>query len=88
MELIFEVVTYLDIGPLARVGPNHLLTDDPEYVKRILAVRSKYARGSWFDILKLDPLSPNLVSGRNKREHDHLRWQMSAGVSIAITFLM
>lgn len=68
-------------GPLARVGPNHLLTDDPQFVMRILGVRSKYARGSWFDILKLDPLLPNLVSGRNKKEHDHLRLQMSAGVS-------
>ena len=70
-------------GPLARIGPNHLLTDDPQFVMRILGVRSKYARGSWFDILKLDPLLPNLVSGRNKKEHDHLRLQMSAGVSIA-----
>ncbi|KAL8793769.1 MAG: hypothetical protein Q9195_003599 [Heterodermia aff. obscurata] len=48
---------------------------------KILGVRSKYARGSWFDILKLDPLLPNLVSGRNKKEHDHLRLQMSAGYS-------
>ena len=32
------------IGTLARVGPNQLITDDPELLKRMAAVRSEYTR--------------------------------------------
>jgi hypothetical protein len=32
-------------GSLARVGPNELITSDPEVLQRIMAVRSGYTRG-------------------------------------------
>jgi hypothetical protein len=66
-------------GPLARIGPNHLITDDPDFTKRILAARSHYTRGPWFDSIKIDPHIPNIVSERNHGKHNHLRYQMSAG---------
>uniref|UniRef100_A0A093VCR3 Pisatin demethylase n=1 Tax=Talaromyces marneffei PM1 TaxID=1077442 RepID=A0A093VCR3_TALMA len=66
-------------GPIARVGPNHLLTDDPEVVRRILATRSHYTRGPWFDSIKIDPHIPNIVSERNTGRHNRLRHKMSAG---------
>lgn len=66
-------------GPLARIGPNHLLTDDPELTRRILAARSHYTRGPWFDSIKIDPHVPNIVSERHPGRHNHLRYQMSAG---------
>lgn len=34
------------IGSLARIGPNELVTDDPELLRRMMAVRSDYSRGS------------------------------------------
>ena len=34
------------IGSLARIGPNELVTDDPELLRRMMAVRSEYSRGS------------------------------------------
>lgn len=67
-------------GPLARIGPNHLLTSDPETTRRILASRSSYVRGPWYDALKLDPHRANLVTERNTRKHNKLRHQMSQGV--------
>lgn len=33
------------IGSLARVGPNDLVTDDPDVLRRMMAVRSPYSRG-------------------------------------------
>jgi hypothetical protein len=33
------------IGSLVRVGPNELVTDDPEVLRRMMAVRSGYTRG-------------------------------------------
>lgn len=32
-------------GSLARVGPNDLVTDDPDVIRRMMAVRSPYTRG-------------------------------------------
>lgn len=66
-------------GPLARIGPNHLLTNDPEFTRRILAARSHYTRGPWFDSIKIDPHISNIVSERHPGKHNRLRYQMSAG---------
>lgn len=66
-------------GSLARIGPNNLLTDDPELTRRLLAARSHYTRGPWFDSIKIDPHVPNIVSERHPGKHNHLRYQMSAG---------
>ncbi|SMY20399.1 unnamed protein product [Zymoseptoria tritici ST99CH_1A5] len=66
-------------GPIARIGPNHLLTSDPELVKHILAARSHYTRGAWFDSIRIDPEVTNIVSERDTGRHNHLRHQMSGG---------
>lgn len=66
-------------GPIARIGPNHLLTDDPQLVRRILAARSHYTRGPWFDSIRIDPQTTNIVSERDTGKHNHLRHQMSGG---------
>ena len=66
-------------GPVARIGPNNLVTDDPEFTRRILAARSHYTRGPWFDSIKINPHISNIVSERNPGKHNHLRYQMSAG---------
>lgn len=33
------------VGSLVRVGPNELVTDDPDVMRRMMAVRSAYTRG-------------------------------------------
>jgi hypothetical protein len=66
-------------GSIARIGPNHLLTDDPVLVRRILAARSHYTRGPWFDSIRIDPQTTNIVSERDAGKHNHLRHQMSGG---------
>ncbi len=32
-------------GSLVRIGPNELATDDPELLRRMMAIRSDYSRG-------------------------------------------
>ncbi|KAL8921608.1 MAG: hypothetical protein Q9172_003933 [Xanthocarpia lactea] len=66
-------------GSLARIGPNHLLTSDPVTTQKILAVRSKYTRGPWYDSLRIDPHRTNLVTERDTRKHSTLRHQLSPG---------
>lgn len=66
-------------GPIARIGPNNLLTDDPELTKRILSARSRYTRGPWFDFFNIDPHTPNLLSERHPGKHNRLRYRMAPG---------
>ena len=68
------------IGPLARIGPTHLLTDDPELVRRMLAPRTKYTRGPWFDCFTIDPDESNIASERDQGKHNTLRSQVAPGV--------
>ncbi|KAH7090468.1 putative benzoate 4-monooxygenase cytochrome P450 [Paraphoma chrysanthemicola] len=66
-------------GKFARIGPNHLLTDDPEVHWRVLAPHSKYVRSSWFDSLRLDPHFASIASETDTAKHDALRSKVSAG---------
>jgi cytochrome P450 len=68
-------------GSLARVGPNELVTDDPEVVRRMTAVRSEYTRSPWWGAMRLEPGKDNLVSTRDEARHTRLRKQMAAGYS-------
>lgn len=67
-------------GRLARIGPNHLLTDDAEINWRILGPHSKYRRGNWFDSLRFNPHYTSIASETDPVKHDALRWKVSAGV--------
>lgn len=42
-------------GSIARVGPNILVTSEPDLMKRMLNVRTKYKRGDWYAAMRFDP---------------------------------
>jgi hypothetical protein len=69
------------LGPLVRIGPNHLITDDPEVLRNMSAVRSPYRRSIWYDGLRLEHNYFNVVSERHESRHNDLRAKMGAGVS-------
>jgi hypothetical protein len=48
------------------------------------APRSRWARGDWYDGMKLDPRVNNVFSERDEKRHAELRAKMIAGVSYAI----
>ncbi|KAI9717488.1 MAG: hypothetical protein M1828_007188 [Chrysothrix sp. TS-e1954] len=68
----------MHIGSLARIGPNHLITSDPRLTRKILATHSRYTRGPWFDSIRIDPYVANIVSERDEKKHDALRYKLSA----------
>lgn len=82
VEGCFEFILTFFTGPLARIGPNHLLTDDPDVTRRILSARSPYLRAPWFDSIRIDPHIPNIVSERDPEKHNRLRARLAAGVSL------
>lgn len=69
----------LKYGPLVRVGPNHIVTSDPELIRRINAPRSPYRRGKWYVGARLTPRVDNVFSERQEDKHDELRKKLAAG---------
>lgn len=66
-------------GPLARIGPNDVVTNDPEVVRRMNGARSTYVRSSWYRSLKMDPYHDSLSSIRDTKAHDKLKAKLSFG---------
>ncbi|KAK1991880.1 cytochrome P450 [Colletotrichum falcatum] len=66
-------------GPLVRVGPNDLVTDDPDVLRRMNAVRSAYGRSSWYDSTKLNPHEDSMFSLRDVGAHDRLKAKCANG---------
>lgn len=65
-------------GRLVRVGPNYLLTDDPETLRQISAARSQYNRDEWWVSLSLTPGSTNLATILEAEPHDKVKAKMAA----------
>lgn len=57
------------------------MTDDPEVIKRLWAVRSKYKKSEWYDAVRFDPSRDNIISLKDDEQHNALRAKMAAGVS-------
>ncbi|KDN62705.1 putative cytochrome P450 [Colletotrichum sublineola] len=70
-----------DTGPLVRVGPSDLVTSDPDLMKHMLGVRTKFKRSDWYDAMRLDPGKDNVLSMRDDALHADLRSKMAAGYS-------
>lgn len=60
-------------GDLIRVGSNELVTRNPDDWKKILAVRTKYCRGDFYDCLRVEPGIDNILSQRDDVLHSSLR---------------
>ncbi|KAE9376647.1 cytochrome P450 [Stipitochalara longipes BDJ] len=68
-------------GGLARVGPNFLVTNDPDQMRKMLAARSPYLRSDWYTGMKFDPSRDNITSERNEKRHTELRAKLALGYS-------
>ena len=66
-------------GPLARIGPNALVTSDPELVRRMHANRSPYRRSLWYEATRFKPGAENVLSERHEEKHSNLRKKMASG---------
>lgn len=75
------LLTLPPTGHVARIGPNLVVVDDPEAIKRMWAVRSTYKKSSWYDAVRFDPSRDNIISLRDDNQHNALRAKMAAGVS-------
>ncbi|KAJ2978749.1 hypothetical protein NUW58_g7397 [Xylaria curta] len=65
-----------DYGPLARIGPNELLSTDPDVLRMMSAVRSPYTKGVFYETGRVTPGEDTVVSLRDDDEHRALRAKM------------
>ncbi|CRK38888.1 hypothetical protein BN1708_016685 [Verticillium longisporum] len=68
-------------GPVVRIGPNDLVTNDSEILRRMWAVRSPYRKGDFYDAIRLDPTRDNIISMRDDHAHNELRAKVAIGYS-------
>jgi hypothetical protein len=68
-------------GSLARIGPDLLITSDPELLKRMSAARSSYTRSDWYLAFRLMPGVDNVFTMLDDKQHTKRRSQMHNGVS-------
>lgn len=65
-------------GPVVRIGPNELITDDPEILRRTSGARSRYTRSSWYALNRLDPYEDSMFSLMSTSAHDKLKARTAA----------
>lgn len=68
-------------GPLVRVGPNELTTDDPDVLRRINGVKSTYAKGNWYNGIRFNPYHPTMFTLLDIEGHDKMKAKLSPGYS-------
>ncbi|KAH6691663.1 benzoate 4-monooxygenase cytochrome P450 [Plectosphaerella plurivora] len=70
-----------DYGPVVRIGPNDLVTNDSEILRRMWAVRSPFRKGHFYDAIRFDPTRDNIISMRDDEVHNELRAKTAIGYS-------
>ncbi|ORY58096.1 cytochrome P450 [Pseudomassariella vexata] len=68
-------------GPLVRVGPNELSTDDPEVIRMINAVRSPYGKDPWYLAARWNPYQDNLFTLIDNNAHDKFKSRTASAYS-------
>jgi hypothetical protein len=66
-------------GHLARIAPNHLVTDDPEVVMRMSGVNSTYCRSGIYSVFRFRPREDHVFSTRDENAHAELRRKVALG---------
>lgn len=79
----FETYTNVNrtFGPLARIGPNDLITDDPELIRRMSAARSPYSRSKWYRGVRIDAQNDAMGTLLDIRAHDKLKAKTASAYS-------
>ncbi|KAM7219703.1 Pisatin demethylase [Rhypophila decipiens] len=78
---VYEPPTLTFAGPIARIGPNELVTDDPYLIRHMTNARSEYQRSEWYYGIRFDPTKDNVLSTRDEVAHNKLRAKMATGYS-------
>jgi hypothetical protein len=68
-------------GPLTRIGPDLLVTNDPAIVRQINSARSRYTKDWWYNSMRMDPYQHTMLSSNDDAYHDDVKARTSFGYS-------
>nr|POE47981.1 cytochrome p450 monooxygenase mpade [Quercus suber] len=68
-------------GDYARIGPNLLITSNPELLRHMSAPRSTWTRSHWYSLFKFDSSTDNVFSTRDEKQHSYLRSKLGPAYS-------
>lgn len=71
-----------------RIGPNELVTNDPDVLRRMSAVRSPYRRSAWYRGTRFEPEHDSTFSEMDEERHNTLRSKLAVGVSSLFMFYL
>ncbi|KAI0449061.1 cytochrome P450 [Xylaria acuta] len=69
-------------GPLVRVGPDMLMTDDDGIMRQINSVRAGYKRSSWYHSFRVNPYEENMISTTDDAFHTFIKSSTNGGYSL------
>lgn len=75
-----EIEALRTYGSPCRVGPDLLVTDDPDVVRHLSAAGSKWTRSGWYEGVRLDPRHESVFSTRDEGLHAELKAKESGAV--------
>ncbi|KAI1205010.1 cytochrome P450 [Annulohypoxylon truncatum] len=78
-----EIIDYIGkkYGSLIRLGPNVLLSDDPEVIKSLSSAKSKYKKSTWYLGSRFNPYHPTMFITLDPVAHDKTKSQVWPGYS-------
>lgn len=59
--------------PLIRIGPDVLITDEPEIIRQINAARSSYTKSMWYNALRANPYVHAMISTTDAASHHDIK---------------
>ena len=65
------------------MGPNTLLTSDPDLLQRMSSARSGYTKSEWYSGQKLEVDHDNVLSTLDDRVHATKRAKVAIGVRVS-----
>ncbi|KAI3329047.1 cytochrome P450 [Xylariaceae sp. AK1471] len=68
-------------GSIVRVGPNELITDDPEVLRRISSTKNEYSRSEWYNGARINPHTVTMINLLDPLSHDNAKVKLSPGYS-------
>ncbi|KAJ3494719.1 hypothetical protein NLG97_g3900 [Lecanicillium saksenae] len=67
-----------EYGPLVRIGPNQLVSSDPDVLRHMSAVRGHFTKGGFYKAGRIVPGVDNVVSAVDEGQHKAMRAQMNS----------
>lgn len=68
-----QVAAHEKYGDVVRIGPDLLLTSDPDIIRHMNSPGSKWRRSGWYGAMRMDPRADSVFSTRDEKLHADLR---------------